>query len=220
LIPEIPAKKKSKQFIIPAGFYAGKVIAEKPDTAVKPKSDIINEVISSSEKEIVSVKPEKVPSYDATLPKRGRSILSLKSLTEKKTSKKKKVAVNYDDLPKTPFTESQFSILWKQNIQKLNAKNEKLLASLLNSISFKVVQDFKVELTLPNARMQQEIDKSKGKVLHYFREELQNYAIDFIYVVNEEEEKKFAYTPQEKYEFLKEKNPLLSDLRRKLDLDV
>ncbi len=220
MIPEIPAKKKSKQFIIPAGFYAGKVIAEKPDTAVKPKSDIINEVISSSEKEIVSVKPEKVPSYDATLPKRGRSILSLKSLTEKKTSKKKKVAVNYDDLPKTPFTESQFSILWKQNIQKLNAKNEKLLASLLNSISFKVVQDFKVELTLPNARMQQEIDKSKGKVLHYFREELQNYAIDFIYVVNEEEEKKFAYTPQEKYEFLKEKNPLLSDLRRKLDLDV
>ena len=220
MIPEIPAKKKSKQFIIPASFYAGKVIAEKPDTAVKPKSDIINEVISSSEKEIVSVKPEKVPSYDATLPKRGRSILSLKSLTEKKTSKKKKVAVNYDDLPKTPFTESQFSILWKQNIQKLNAKNEKLLASLLNSISFKVVQDFKVELTLPNARMQQEIDKSKGKVLHYFREELQNYAIDFIYVVNEEEEKKFAYTPQEKYEFLKEKNPLLSDLRRKLDLDV
>ena len=220
MIPEIPAKKKSKQFIISAGFYAGKVIAEKPDTAVKPKSDIINEVISSSEKEIVSVKPEKVPSYDATLPKRGRSILSLKSLTEKKTSKKKKVAVNYDDLPKTPFTEIQFSTLWKENIQKLNAKNEKLLASLLSSISFKVVQDFKVELTLPNARMQQEIDKSKGKVLHYFREELQNYAIDFIYVVNEEEEKKFAYTPQEKYEFLKEKNPLLSDLRRKLDLDV
>ena len=220
MIPEIPAKKKSKQFIIPAGFYAGKVIAEKPDTAVKPKKDIINKVISPSEKEIVSVKPEKVPSYDATLPKRGRSILSLKSLTEKKSAKKKQVAVNYDDLPKTHFTESQFSTLWKENIQKLNTKNQKLLASLLRSVSFKLVQDFKVELTLPNTRMQQEIEKSKGKILHYFREKLQNYAIDFTYVVNEEEEKKFAYTPQEKYEFLKEKNPLLSELRRKLDLDV
>lgn len=220
MIPEIPAKKKSKRFIIPASFYSNKIVEEVLDQKRKPKENIIHKVTAQVNEAAVSVKPEKTADYQATLPKRGRSILSLKSLTQQKTNKKKKAAINYDELPKSPFTKEQFTTLWKKNIEKLNGKNEKLLASLLNSISFNLVANFKVELTLPNTRMQQEIEKNKGKILNYFREELQNYAIDFVYVVNEAEAKKFAYTPQEKYQFLKEKNPLISELRRKLDLDV
>jgi len=222
LIPEIPAKKKSKRFIIPAGFYAGKVVEERIDVVGEKQQTVVNDIVKEQPKTVPNqpVK-EQVLTRQAQAPVQRRSILSLKSLKEKPLSKKKKkVAVNYDDLPKDPFTKEQFSVLWKQNIQSLNSKNEKLLASLLSSISFKLVDNFKIELTLPNARMQQEIEKAKGKVLNNFREELNNYAIDFVYVVNEAEEKKFAYTPQEKYEFLKEKNPLISLLRKTLDLDV
>ena len=221
MIPEIPAKKKSKRFIIPAGFYAGKVVEEKLDATI-PKQNVVNKVSSIVPIEQKAPKEkEKIPVVSPTSGNRQRSILSLKSLTDKKiSSKKKEVAINYDNLPKTPFAKEDFAKLWKLNIDKLNQKNEKLLASLLSAITFEVKNDFKIELTLPNARMQQEIDRAKGKVLHFFRKELNNYGIDFIYKINEKEEKKFAYTPQEKYEFLKEKNPLLSLLRKTLDLEV
>ncbi len=222
MIPEFPAKKKSKRFIIPAGFYAGKKVEEKLDNTTVPKQNIVNKVLPTiSDEQKASKVKEKIVVTVPPLGNRQRSILSLKSITDKKiSSKKKEVAINYDNLPKTPFAKEDFAKLWKLNIVKLNQKNEKLLGSLLSSITFELKYDFKIELTLPNARMQQEIDKAKGKVLHFFRKELNNYGIDFLYKINEKEEKKFAYTPQEKYEFLKEKNPLLSLLRKTLDLEV
>jgi len=215
LKPEIPAKKKSKRFIIPAGFYSGKTVEERLDKSVSKQENIVNTVVKKTIAE-----PKKEVATETSNGIRRRSIMSLKSLSDKPlSSKKKKTSVNYDDLPKTPFDLEQFSKLWEQHIEKLNQKNEKLLASLLNSVSYKI-KGFRIELTLPNARMQQEIEKSKSKVLNFLREELQNYAIDFDYIVNETIEKKFAYTPQEKYEYLKEKNPMISLLRKVLDLDV
>ena len=213
--PEIPAKKKSKRFIIPAGFYSGKIVEERLDKSVSKQENIVNPVVKKAIPE-----PKKEVVAQASNGIRRRSIMSLKSLSDKPlSSKKKEISVNYDDLPKTAFDLVQFSKLWEQHIKKLNQKNEKLLASLLSSVSYKI-NGSRIELTLPNARMQQEIEKSKSKVLNFLREELQNYAIDFDYVVNETIEKKFAYTPQEKYEYLKEKNPIISLLRKVLDLDV
>jgi DNA polymerase-3 subunit gamma/tau len=221
LTPEIPAKKKSKSFIIPAGFFAGKVVVERLDSKSEFKANVVNKVDekSISSVPVTEVAEKNISTYDNR--SRKKSILSLKSIGEKKqNSKKKDVSVDYDSLPKAPFTNEEFSVLWKENIEKLNSKNQKLFASLLSAVSFRVKDDFKIELTLPNARMQQEIEKSKGKTLQFFREKLQNFTIDFIYIVNEEQEKKFAYTPQEKYALLKEKNPLIFKLRKSLDLDV
>ncbi|HFS67545.1 MAG TPA: hypothetical protein ENK67_04960 [Flavobacteriia bacterium] len=221
MIPEIPAKKKSKRFIIPAGFYAGKIVEEKIDKVKGNSKTVINNIVKVPKEEVVSLVKEKVSAIASEHNNRRKSILSLKSLTDKPTGKKKqKASVNYDDLPKDAFTKKQFSELWMQNIENLHLKNEKLLAALLSAITFKLKDNFKVELTLPNKRMQKEIEKAKGSVLNLFREKLNNYAIDFEYVVNEKEAKKFAYTPQEKFEFLKEKNPLISLLRKTLDLDV
>ncbi len=218
MTPEIPAKKKSKRFIIPTGFYSGKIIEERLDIKEKNNSNIVNKPTEEKIPETVIVEKNPIPKIDNT--KRRRSALSIKSLTEKREStKKKKVAIKYEDLPKNPFKTEELLQLWQENIQNLNKKGEKLLASLLSSVPIKVDGNF-ILITLPNSRMQQEIDKSKSKVLQVLREALQNYAIDFKYEVNETIEKKFAYTPQEKYEFLKEKNPLVSLLRKTLDLDV
>ena len=52
------------------------------------------------------------------------------------------------------------------------------------------------------------------------REALNNYALQTQLIVNEAAVKKFAYTPQEKYEKLLEKNPLLASLKNAFKLDV
>ena len=68
--------------------------------------------------------------------------------------------------------------------------------------------------------MKAELLKVKPKALNYLRKELNNYSIDFKVSVNEENAKKFAYTPQEKYDLLKEKNEAISKLRRTFNLEL
>ena len=109
--------------------------------------------------------------------------------------------------------------LWQTYINELNKNGEKLLASLLNSNIPEVNLNILI-FTLPNARMQSSFTKVQPRILKYLRENLQNYKIDFKLIINEEFEKKFAYTPKEKYEVLREKNQLISLLKKTFDLDV
>ncbi len=68
--------------------------------------------------------------------------------------------------------------------------------------------------------METELNKFKPKVLKVIREKLNNYSIDFEVTINEEETNKIAYTTQEKYDKLREKNPSLSVLRKTFKLDL
>jgi len=56
--------------------------------------------------------------------------------------------------------------------------------------------------------------------MNFLREKLNNYGIAIVVILNEAVEKKFAYTPDEKYKKLKEKNPLLEKLRQAFELDL
>jgi DNA polymerase-3 subunit gamma/tau len=152
---------------------------------------------------------------------RRPSALSLKRVHQKRETKKAQIdtSENLDDLPQTPFTNQQIQDLWKLHIQNLNKKGEKLLASLMGSC-YPTKQENNLLITLPNARMKADLEKARHKILSFIREELQNYHINFMIHVNEEIEKSFAYTPKEKYEFLREKNALISKLKKSFDLDV
>lgn len=68
--------------------------------------------------------------------------------------------------------------------------------------------------------MQSKLDTHKPKLLKFLRDKLNNYGVDLLIDVNEVVEKKFAYTPQERYEKLKEKNPMLEDFRKMFGLDL
>ena len=62
--------------------------------------------------------------------------------------------------------------------------------------------------------------KGRPKLLNFLREKLNNYGIKIIVTLNETVEKKFAYTPQEKFNKMKEMNPLLEKLRQTFELDL
>ena len=49
---------------------------------------------------------------------------------------------------------------------------------------------------------------------------INNFSVTLDITVNEELEKQYAYTPIEKYEKLKEKNPNIDLLRKTFDLDI
>jgi len=147
--------------------------------------------------------------------------LSLNSIHKKPVVKKSIIETteNHKDLPKDAFTESQFLELWDAYIVKLNKNGEKIIASIMNANRPKVLVDM-IEIVFPNTMMEAEFNKMKPKLLKYLREKLNNYGIHFKSIVNEENEKKFAYTPQEKYNKLLEKNKALAKLKNTFKLDL
>ena len=152
--------------------------------------------------------------------RRGASNLSLKSVQLKKEILETEVEViDYSTMPKTEFTEVQFLSAWKQYIKNLREKGKKDIASIIGADDPKL-DGLTISVTLPNTMMQSKLKSHKPILLKFLREKLNNYSIDLLIDVNEVVAKKFAYTPQERYEKLKEKNPMLADFRKTFGLDV
>lgn len=234
------AKKKSKRFIIPSFHFLttvppvdDKVIPKNisPSSAptiekVKAKEsppEIQKPQHTSEKKPVNTVKPKPLKVEQTG---RRNSALSLSSLKRNKEEQEQaRIRKNREqeevqkDLPKDPFTEARFLEVWNGYVEELHKKGEKILASILKADSPKL-KGHLIHLAYPNELMKVELLKVRPRVLRYIREKLNNYAIDFEITVNEDNTKRFAYTPQEKYELLKEKNKALALLRKKFNLEL
>jgi DNA polymerase-3 subunit gamma/tau len=229
-------KKKTKPFIIPSYNF----ISIAPNLSIDSKTAITHPVTKEDTIDAVaepndnSYKTAEVKKETEKKPvkevlekpvlkteRRRSSALSLKSIHTKKESKNVAIDLGSDNenKPKDPFTESQFIELWNDYIEKLNKSGKKISASIMNT-DIPKINNHTIELTFPNSMMKAELLKIRSKLLKHFREKLNNYSIDFDIKVNEENEKKFAYTPQEKYNKLLEKNKALAKLKSIFKLDL
>ena len=207
-------KKKAANYIIPATFFQAVMPAKKkmqpPIMAPKP--------VAATDQKVVE--QPKAPKPVLQNIQRRTSSLSLKSVHEKKIVQKSEVEENFDNHPKTAFNEAKLQKLWKEYVAILNKKGERSMASILATDTPKLDENFTISFSLPNKLMQDQFQKGKPKLLHFLREKLNHYGIQIEAILNETIEKKFAYTPEEKYNKLKEKNPLLAKLRQTFELDL
>ena len=231
------AKKKSSRFIIPATFFKNKIIEEKldvpasnlqeaiqkPNSVRESESDYTN---ANQNKSKIPPKPEleKPKILNRITTERKKSALSLSSLNrikiEEEKFRKEKEKINLNkELPNDSFSEETFTKVWNEYIAELHKKGEKIFASILKADTPKI-EGNTIFVTYPNAMMKTELLKVKPKVLGFLRKELNNYSIDFHITVNEENTKNFAYTAQEKYELLKEKNKAISLLKKTFNLEL
>lgn len=81
-------------------------------------------------------------------------------------------------------------------------------------------ENFQISCAVSNSLMQDQFLRTRPNLLHFLREKLNNYGIDILVTLDESISKKFAYTPQEKFNKLKEKNPLIEKLRQTFELDL
>ncbi len=211
------AKKKSSNYIIPATFFTSlspiiKKIIEEPVIKAPEKIQIKTPVVKAT--------PEPPKPFLKNI-KRRTSALSLKSIHQKKDIKSiSDEDENFDNHPRTPFTQEELKESWKKYSFKLQELSERSIAAILTSSEPQLEKAFKIIFSLPNDLMKTQLERVKPKLVGYLREKLNNYGIQIEIVVNETVEKKFAYTPQEKYEKLKEKNPLIEKLKITFGLDL
>ena len=213
-------KKNDKNYIIPAKFFKNIIVEEKLDVETISDTKKITKplvVKKTIEKVIVPVK------QDLTKPigsRKRKTSFSLKSVERQKEINDIDVeVVDYSSMPQTPFTEVQIIKEWKGYVKDLIIDGKKSLASIMDA-DIPTVKNSNIHIALPNKLMESQLLMHKPRILKVIREKLDNYSVDLLIDVNEVAEKRYAYTPQEKYEKLKEKNPFITEFRKKLDLDI
>ena len=209
-------KKNSKPYIIAAIHFREK-IRKRHIPAFKTTTEVKKAMNPQEVKPIAPAKPVKLKS-DST---RRPSALSLGSLHKKKELEEIEVEVeNVEGKPTDHFTQNELDYQWNNYAKQLESTGRKSLSAILTGSQPKVTKDFNIHFELYSAPSELQFNSGKTKLLGYLKENLNNYRIEIFTTVNEEEVLRKAYTPHEKYEQLKKKNPNLDLLRRKFDLEL
>ena len=104
-------------------------------------------------------------------------------------------------------------------IEILDKKGEQFLLISLGRDTPPIENDC-IRIEVPSEIDRVEISSQKKRFLNYIRRHLNNYGITMDVIHNRELVTTLAYTPQEKYEALKEQNPYLEDFIRELELEL
>ncbi|MBR9915004.1 MAG: DNA polymerase III subunit gamma/tau [Algicola sp.] len=214
-------KKNSKHYIIPPSYFKAKGITPIPVDIPKKEN---NQNLSKAPTVEPEPQPEpiedKVPTIDLKKDQRT-SGLSLKSIRAKKEHqiKQMEVVIDVEDLPTEEFTEVQFQEAWSSYISKLHKSGEKIMASILEMDQPKL-EGTDIHLEFPNDTLKVELERAQHPLMEHLRKTLMNFDLKLVIHVNEEVSKKYAFTAQEKYEKLKEKNPNIEILKKTFGLDI
>jgi len=108
---------------------------------------------------------------------------------------------------------------WRAYIKSLNVNGEKIMASILEMDTPKL-EGTSIGLEFPNETLKIELERAQFPLMEYLRKTLKNFDISLNITVNEEAAKQYVFTPIEKYQKLKEKNPNIELLKKTFGLDI
>lgn len=216
-------KKKVDAYIIPPTYFRkndysivveAKPIESVPVVAVPNPVEIVSEPIAIATPEILKTP---VPTSNEV----KISALSLASIRAKRELQETSKLHTKDEahLPTEDFTETDMLLQWNKYAQRLGDKGHKIMESLL-LINDPVLKGTSITLELPNEGSKIDFETEKHGLLGHLRGHLHNHNITIEVIVNEAVETKQAFTTQEKYNRLCEKNPNLEILRKTFDLDI
>ena len=233
-------KKKVAKFIIPATYYKNNSysITEVPTIktqipAEESKPVVVAETVVKEPEvtEIPQVENEVVAPIVPEIPKpvltnlnptgTKVSALSLASIKAKKEleAQQQTFQKHREELPSETFNETDMLLQWNKFAQKMTDSGKRLLATYMQ-MNDPTLNGTTITLELPNQSTKEEFLSGCHELMGYLRGKLHNHDITIEVVVNETVENKYAFTPQEKFERLKQINPNIELLRKTFDLDV
>lgn len=223
--------------LIPASYFRNPVRSHKnpaqPPSLQEKRVEVLQQYQEINEppepKSDAPALPEPVVTGQAVVKKLGIkgsigrvSGLSISSLKAKKEHLRQQKKTEYapGELPEDQFSQKELENHWNAYAQKLEKKGKKILASTLLTAKPVVGENHGVGIVLPNNTMKKEIETDREPLLSFLRKKLNNHQLQLMVTVNEETAKKFAYTPEEKYQKMREQNPHIDLLRKTFDLDI
>lgn len=123
-------------------------------------------------------------------------------------------------LPKDDFDKTQFFNIWNEYIELVKSQQMQRIYSTLANKTIVLKENYTLELHLENEIQDSYFQESKGEILKFIREKLNNYSVQFEVKIIKNARQLEPYSPQEKFQYMAEKNPHLLLLKQKLDLDL
>ncbi len=123
------------------------------------------------------------------------------------------------NLPDKSFDLAELQIVWQAFVKIREAQNDSETERMALNRAFEL-DGMTIRLALDNKLQEAALNDIKVELMGYVRKELQNRAIQLEHSVVMADVKKLIYSPQDKFNFLANKNPALHDLRKALNLDV
>ena len=210
-INNIELKKKVK--ILSRSELAANKTLYKSDIQ-SPKENLKTDLQNKDSKEKLKIKKETS----------SVSGLSLSSLKAKKNIESialiKKNESESSSSNKAKFDVNSLLNSWKKFQELTIKKGRKNLASILSISQPQIFKENKLTYTLTNNTNKLELEKSKLELVEFLKKDLKNDSISLEINVNKLKEKKFVFTPGEKYEKLKKINPNIEILRKEFKLNL
>ena len=210
-INNIELKKKVK--ILSRSELAANKTLYKADIQ-SPKENLKTDVPNKGSKDKLKIKKETS----------SVSGLSLSSLKAKKNIESialvKKNESESSSSNKAKFDVNSLLNSWKKFQELTIKKGRKNLASILSISQPQIFEENKLTYTLTNNTNKLELEKSKLELVEFLKKDLKNDSISLEINVNKLKEKKFVFTPGEKYEKLKKINPNIEILRKEFKLNL
>jgi DNA polymerase III subunit gamma/tau len=166
-------------------------------------------------------KKEEIPSGPPKLKRSSTKSFSNTISINPSTKTKEDVKDEEEEISKRPteaFTPEKYEEAVKSFRIILKEKGKDSLASI-----FKPTPELKgdtIHLIVENKALEDDFLSQKADFLTFIRKELSNYNLQVATEINKDTKLKKAYTPQEKFIKMVDKNPHLNELAKKLDMDV
>ena len=149
--------------------------------------------------------------------------LSLSSLHEKKKIENEILLSSKNEINKSSnkeFSQNQLSKYWILFATEIEKNGEKNLSSILQ-ISEPFIKNInEIHYTVSNNINKTELEKNKHKIIRFLSKKLKNDFLKIKVFVNKLEEKKFIYSSKEKFDKMKEINPIIEKMRKEFKLGL
>ncbi len=224
--PGAPSPQAEKSDARIASPVEGKSETPKPAAQEKASSPGPSSATTAPNPSVADAKEDNPkPKLNAPL-KRKASFSISQTLEGKNPLAKKEGEEEEEDLdapvvgkPQDAFDLEQLQKVWQLFLEKAKAERQRVTLATLSDKPL-AVDGPKVTLTLDNNIQEQSFEAIKRDLLYFLRENLNNYALNISVQIVEGTQKLEPYSPQEKYQYLLEKNPLLEQLRTDLNLEI
>jgi DNA polymerase-3 subunit gamma/tau len=117
-----------------------------------------------------------------------------------------------------PYNLGDLRRVWQEYVASLF--HLPAVQALLDGMEVTVDDDHRVQLIVSNAIQEKYTSEHRDSMLQFLRQGLQNDLIDIEVQVSREAAAKVVYTPDERFAYLAEKNPLLHQMREIFQLDI
>jgi len=207
-----PVEEKSES---PKPAVPEKPIISAPKPATPTPSSAVADAKEDSSKPKLTTPLKRKASFSISQTLEGKNPLAKKEGDEEEEDLDAPVVGK----PQDAFDLEQLQKVWQLFLEKAKADRQRVTLATLSDKPL-TVDGPKVTLTLDNNIQEQSFEAIKRDLLYFLREKLNNYALNISVQIVEGTQKLEPYSPQEKYQYLLAKNPLLEQLRTDLNLEI